>query len=192
MSDPLYEVTATGANWTVAVHVADAVNVAPQVVDESVKPVPVTESDTLSVPVPLFCNVKIFVGVEPICTFPNAKVEGVQEIAGKTPVPERAALPEIELGVSVSVSEPLYELPATGANCTVAVQVAEAARVAPQVVEFSVNAVPVTDNETFNVAVPVFCSVKLCVAVLPAFTLPKLKLLGLQEIAGALPAFVSG
>jgi hypothetical protein len=94
-----------------------------------------------------------------------------------TPFPEIGTLPDTPLGVSVSVSVPEKNPDALGTNCTLPLQLAPGANVAPHGLRLGVtceNVAPDTDSDMFMVAAPLFVSVNLAVDVLPTGTGPKL------------------
>jgi hypothetical protein len=149
----------------------------------------VNDSETLRVAVPVFLSVKTCVGVDPVATLPKLNPLGVHEIAGAAavcPVPVNVALPDTPFVTSFWTMVAEYAVAAVGLNWTVAVHDALAASVAAQVVLGIVNAeLPLIDSDTFMVAVPLFCKVKINVGVAPIFTVPKAWVVGLQVTAGA-------
>ena len=132
-----------------------------------------------SVAVPLFVSVTVcaMLGIETV-TFPKDKVVGFRVTDGTgaaTPVPESAALLGLLEALVRNVSEADLPPSADGVNVTLTVQLRLAARLAPQVfTEIAKSPAFAPLSETLvivTVAGPVFVSVAVCEALVPATTI---------------------
>ena len=107
------------------------------------------------------------------------------------PLPDSPAVADTPFVVSFSDSVFVYMFGAVGVKETITVQVDPAASVDPHGAEPPevTEKMPAgeTLTATLSVAVPVFESVNCCVAVVPTFTLAKLKLVGDHEGFGVAP-----
>ena len=149
---------AVGVKLTLIVQDADAANVAPQVDDMEKSPLGVIDV-MLSVAFPVFCRVT---GCEelvvPTVVLPNVKLLGLIVAigaAGAVPVPVKETVWGLPEALSVNDSVPDLAPVAVGVNVTVTVQVAFAAKVAPQVVVRAKSPVAVIEV-IFKVVLPVF------------------------------------
>lgn len=167
---PLCAPMEVGTKVTLAVQVAPAARVLPQVVETEYWPVPVTD-ETLRVVLPVLesvtdCDEEL----DPTFTLPNASAVVLTEAEVCSPVPDNdtALLPALVLKVSVPLCAP-FEV---GEKTTLAVQLPPAARLLAQFVETEYCPEPVTDVRVI-VVLPVLESVTDCTAELePTVILP--------------------
>jgi hypothetical protein len=135
---------------------------------------------TLRLPSPVLLTVTAWVLVTPTVTLPKLMLAGAIKITGCTPVPLSEIVTELEASPATTRS-PVIAPAAFGANwiCTGTLCPAGIEEVVPPTtVKTEPEAVA---SETFAAAVPVFVMLRLCVAVFPIETFPKLTLTGLAE-----------
>jgi hypothetical protein len=143
---------AAGLNRTVTVQLAEAARLVPQLLPDKVKSAAlVPETATLlmviAAEVPLV-RVSVRELLEPTATLPKARLDGLTvTLPAAVPVPESATVCGLLVAESVKVRVAVRLPAAAGLNTTVTVQLAEAARLVPQVLLESVKSaasVPVT------------------------------------------------
>lgn len=140
--------------------------------------------------VPTFFIVIVLSAVLPTVTEPKFRL--VAESSAVVPIPLRGSFCGLPLALSVKVRVALRAPVAVGLNVTVIVQLADAARDAPQVVPVSGKSpasVPVTAMLVIVIAVvPTFFSVTIfAVLVTPTAKVPKLRLLGVISAVVPMP-----
>jgi len=172
---PLTAVVPVAAKLTLKVLFAPAAILNGVVRPLMLKPVPLMVAfEIVSVAVPGFEMVTVFELVVPSVTVPKATGEGLSEISGAIPAPDRGRVfGEV---LALLVNEMLPEaLPAVvGANFTLRVVEAPAATLTGVVNPLSLKPAPVIPTcDIVSVAVPGFDTVTGIVALLPTFTLPK-------------------
>jgi len=154
----------------------------------TLKAAPVTVSDeTTRFAVPMFLSVTTCVPVAPFATLPKLTLEGVTDIPGCVPVP----LSGIAVGdpERLVLTEMLPEtaLVEVGVNVALKVMVLLGVSVCAEK-PVTANPAPVAlAEETVKFALPVFCRIIDCVAVVPSATFPKLTLGGVTDIPAAAP-----
>ena len=183
---------AVGLKTTVAVQLAEAAKLAPQVLDEMLKSpefVPVMASLLMVMEaLPRFLSVVVCDGLEdPTFTLPKARLVGLTlaPLVDVEPVPVRVAVCGLLLVVSEIESVAVRVPVVPGLNTTVTVQLADAARLAPQVLAETLKSpvfAPVKPMLliVIEVALP-FCNVAVCDALdEPTVTDPNARLVGLK------------
>ena len=131
---------------------------------------------------PVAVKVPVAVPLEPTVTLPRGKVLGdtLSWPAGDTPVPETGMVRVGFVAVEVMIRFPLAAPAAVGTNETLKVALCPPFKVSGVVIPLTLKPVPVIATcVTEIVVVPVFVIVSGWVPVLPTFTLPKLRLVGL-------------
>ncbi len=111
-----------------------------------------------------------------------------------TPVPDTLIVAGEFVALLAICTEPATAPAAVGANCTVTVTDWFGLSVSPELTPLAVKPAPLTFTaDTVTLALPVFVSDTLCEALLPSFTLPKLKLdpLKLRVCVAATPVPLS-
>ena len=132
---------------------------------------------------PVFVIVTFFVDELPVFTFPNARLDELNETVcvAATPVPLRATVAG-EFGALLAILTVPERFPAVvGANTALNVEVAPGASVVALSPFTEYPAALMLTCEIVNVAVPEFVIVNACDFVCPSTTLPKLKLVGLTD-----------
>jgi hypothetical protein len=147
------------------------------------KPVPATVARLIvKLELPLFVSFTLCVPLCPTTTFPNVSDEGaiVKPVCVPVPVMDTTR-GEFEASLTI-VKLPVTAPAAVGANWICTVLLWPTAIAPAGLPPITVNPAPVkVAAEIVAVPKPVFVTVKLCVAVLPTATLPKLTLVVLGE-----------
>ena len=183
-----------GAKATLAVQLADAASVEPQVVEEieksdgseSTPALSVTELAVLLVTVMAWA-----VLVDPTFVLLNVKLPGVADTTPE-PVPLRATVSGVELALLVILQLPESVPEVEGAKATLAVQLADTPRVEPQVVEETEKSVGSDSTPALSVTELAVLLVSVMVWALlvdPTFVMPNGRLPGVADTtpAGAMP-----
>lgn len=130
---------------------------------------------------PVAVSVPDAVPLDPTVTLPSESVVGdtLSCPVAVTPVPETGIVNVVFVAVEVTVRFPLTAPAVVGANETVKVALLPPLSVSGVVIPLTLNPVPVIPTwVTETLVVPVFVMVSDSLAVLPVFTLPKLRLVG--------------
>jgi hypothetical protein len=180
---PLALPAACGAYCTVRLPLWPGVNVSGKVSPLPLNPVPVTVACEITrFAVPLFLSCTVCEPVFPVITDPKLALPGVAVNPACTPVPvtaETAFTPSALVTETPPVTAPLV----VGANCAVSVTLCEGARVSGTVTPLTEIPVPLAATcVTVTLEFPVLDNTTFCVALLPAFTFPKFRLAGDNDI----------
>lgn len=179
---PVTAPAAAGSNCTLKLLVCPDESVTGKANVPKVNPLPVTPiCVTLNVPVPLFCNWIVWEAGDPTVTFPKLALAGVALNAGCRPLPETAmtAFAPCELA---TVMFPVTFSEALGLNVTFIDVFCPAANVTGVVIPVTLKSFALTLTcERVTLVFPLFEIVTLFEVELPAFTLVKLRLVGLAD-----------
>ena len=130
-------------------------------------------------PVPLFVNCMLCVLDVPSVTLPKLTLLGVMVSAGCRPVPVTAITTLVPCEVA-TVTLPVTLSDAVGLNTTVSDAVCPAVRASGVVIPLVLTSLALTETcEMVRLVFPLLVMVTLFELELPAFTLPKLRLVGL-------------
>jgi hypothetical protein len=132
--------------------------------------------------VPLFLSCTVCVPVFPVITDPKLALPGVTVNPACTPVPVTTAAALIP-SAFVTETPPFTAPLVVGANCAINVTLCEGARVSGTAAPLTEIPVPLAVTwVTVTPEFPVLDSTTFCVALLPAFTFPKFRLTGDNDI----------
>jgi hypothetical protein len=140
--------------------------------------------ETVTLELPVLLSVTVCVLLVPTNTLPKLKLVGLAESCDvtTTPVPLRATVVGELVAVLVMETLPLVLPPIIGENTTVIWALWLGARVCGTVNGAMLNPAPKTPTcEIVTLLLPLLVKVTVCELLLPTFTLPKLRLVGLAE-----------
>lgn len=176
---PLALPAAVGANVAVNVAVAPGASACGDRV-LMLKPVPLALAALMDkLAVPEFVNVTFTEALLPVTMLPKLMLAGFAVSVAWVPVPLNTITSDEFVAVDAIVIVPEAAPAPLGANWAVSVAVPPAAICWPGVIPLALNPVPAATALLIVIgALPLFVSVIVCVLLLPATTLPKLKLPG--------------
>jgi hypothetical protein len=180
---PVAAPLAVGANCALKDRLCPPVNVVGKDSPEIPKPVPATVARLMvTLEFPLFVSFTLCVPVCPTITLPNVKADGAIVKPACVPVPViEIASGELEASLKI-VRLPFIAPADIGANCSCIVLLWPTPIVPAGFPPTTVMPAPVKAAEAIvTVPRPVLATVRLCVAVVPTATLPKLTLVTLGE-----------
>lgn len=182
---------AVGVNTTLKLMLLPGVSVC-ATKPTTLNPVPVTLSDeTVKFAVPVFFRVISCVEPVPSATLPKLTLDGVTDIPGCVPVPDRGiVVADGRFVVTDMVPDTLP--PVVGANTALKVMLLPGVTVCAAK-PVTLKPAPVTESEeTVRFEVPVLVKVTGCELLLPKATFPKLTLDGETETPACVPVPLSG
>jgi hypothetical protein len=184
-----------GASVTVNDALCPGVNVNGVAIPAMLNPVPLTvDAEIVTLLLPVFCKVSVWVWFWPTCTFAKIRVVGdAVRTPGVTPLPETKTLIGVLAPLTVNDSVPVADPEAPGVKPIPNVLLWFGARVSGSVSPVTVKGALIDAADIVRFWELVFVTVSACVWLLPIGTLPKLKVLGfavrlpLVRLPGAAP-----